>query len=359
MRNLFLIVTSLILFLSCKDNKHEALGEGIFVSIETTKGDIVASLEYKKTPVTVANFILLAEGKNTFVEEQFKNKPFYDGLKFHRVIPNFMIQGGDPNGDGSGGPGYKFADEFDPTLKHSKGGILSMANAGPGTNGSQFFITHVATPHLDNMHSVFGEVKEGMEVVNAIVQDDEMVKVTIIRNGKDAESFNAQKIFKEYVANQEKINEESAKKTAELLNSKKQFFDENRAKTNKTSSGLQYVIIEKGTSKKPKAGVDVLVNYAGYFEDGNLFDTSYEKIDEMYGKLNPQKKMQHGYEPFSFPYGNKQGLIPGFIEVLDKMNYGDKALAFIPYQLGYGETGSGPIPPKTNLIFEVELLEKK
>ncbi len=164
-----LFIALVALFTSCKNNPYADLGDGLFANIETSKGDIIVKLEYQKTPITVANFVSLAEGKNEFVDEKYKNKPFYDGLKFHRVIPDFMIQGGDPMGTGEGGPGYKFKDEFDATLKHNKGGILSMANAGAGTNGSQFFITHKETPHLDNMHTIFGEVVKGMEIVNAIV----------------------------------------------------------------------------------------------------------------------------------------------------------------------------------------------
>jgi len=200
--------------------------EGVFAEIETSKGKIVIALEYKKTPVTVANFVSLAEGTNTEVkDEKLKGKPFYNGLKFHRVIADFMIQGGDPAGNGSGGPGYAFKDEIVADLKHNSGGILSMANSGPKTNGSQFFITHKETPWLDGKHTVFGHVTSGMDVVNAIKQDDLINKITIVRKGADAKKFDAAKIFTDYMAN--KANED--KKEAELAAENKRKAEEAEA----------------------------------------------------------------------------------------------------------------------------------
>lgn len=174
----------------------QKLEKGLYAEIETNRGKILLQLEFEKTPLTVANFVGLAEGK-------IKNKakaekvPFYDGLKFHRVIANFMIQGGDPLGNGSGGPGYTFKDEFVPDLKFTGPGILAMANAGPGTNGSQFFITHVATPWLDQHHTIFGHVIAGQDIVNATIQDDVIVHIKIIRKGKPAKKFKADKVFAE------------------------------------------------------------------------------------------------------------------------------------------------------------------
>ena len=359
MRKISLFLVALVtLFTSCKKNPYADLGDGLFANIETSKGDIIVKLEYQKTPITVANFVSLAEGKNQFVEEKFKNKPFYNGLKFHRVIADFMIQGGDPEGTGAGGPGYKFKDEFDASLKHSKGGILSMANAGPGTNGSQFFITHKETPHLDNMHTVFGEVVKGMENVNAIVQDDTITKITIIRNGSDAEKFDAVKTFSDYYKEEAKAVKIAEEKAKAIMVEKEKYLLEKRKEATKTSSGLEYVILTKGSGVKPKAGTQVFIHYAGYLEDGSLFDTSYETVAEQYGKMDARRKEMNGYQPFPFEYGKRQGLIPGFIEGLDNMNLGDKALVFIPYQLAYGEQGGGPIPPKANLVFEIEMLEK-
>lgn len=143
------------------------MAENLKASIETSKGTIKLELYADQTPLTVANFVNLAK------------RGYYDGLSFHRVIPNFMVQGGDPLGSGSGGPGYKFEDEFNPNLRHAGPGMLSMANAGPTTNGSQFFITHVATPWLDGKHTVFGKVLSGQDVVDSIAQGDKMTKVTI------------------------------------------------------------------------------------------------------------------------------------------------------------------------------------
>ena len=353
--------------------------QGIFADMETSKGKITLKLEYQKTPVTVANFIALAEGTNTAVKEEYKGKRFFDGLKFHRVIANFMIQGGDPLGNGSGDPGYKFKDEI-TDLKHTKGGILSMANSGPATNGSQFFITHKETPWLDGKHTVFGEVTSGMDVVNAIQQNDVINKVTIIRKGKDAQAFNAAKTFTDYYANkaeddkkQAAIAEENRKKQLEAEAAAKKVYTDKygtvmkakvdnlaaiRKGATKTESGLEYKIVSKGSGKKPAEGSQVYVHYAGYLEDGSLFDSSYAEVNKAYGKYDESRGSQNGYQPFPFTAGKKDGLIPGFIEVLSHMNVGDKAVAFIPANLGYGARGAGNvIPPNSNIIFEIELLD--
>ncbi|SDH31736.1 Peptidyl-prolyl cis-trans isomerase (rotamase)-cyclophilin family [Flavobacterium omnivorum] len=367
--------------------------EGIFATIATNKGAIVVELEYKKAPVTVANFIALAEGKNTFVTpENLKGKPFFDGLKFHRVIKDFMIQGGDPSGSGSGGPGYAFKDEF-TDLKHSKAGILSMANSGPTTNGSQFFITHKATPWLDGKHTIFGHVTEGMSVVNAIAQNDVITKIIIVRKGALAKKFDAPKVFADYFNNksedqkkQDLINAENKAKQAaiEVENKAKREVEEAEAKkvylekygsivaakktylaTIKataitTPSGLAYKITEKGSGIKPANGTTFYFNYAGYFEDGTLFDSSYEEVNKTYGKFDANRAAQNGYQSFPFEAGKKEGMIPGFIEGLDNMAFGDKAVVFIPSNLAYGERGAGGvIPPNTMLIFELEMLEKQ
>jgi peptidyl-prolyl cis-trans isomerase A (cyclophilin A) len=192
------LLAGLSLFSFITKEKKKKLPPGIYAEINTVKGKILLQLEYEKVPMTTANFVGLAEGtiKNT---AKPLGTPYYNGLKFHRVIANFMIQGGDPLGTGGGGPGYYFKDEIVPELKHSGPGILSMANAGFGTttNGSQFFITHLATPWLDGKHTVFGKVIEGQDVVNAIAQGDEMLSVKIIRSGKAAKKWKAEKVFEE------------------------------------------------------------------------------------------------------------------------------------------------------------------
>lgn len=348
------LMGGLFLFTAC-NNKESNLPEGLYAEIETSKGTIVAQLEYTKTPVTVANFVSLAEGNNNFVEAKYKDKPFYDGLTFHRVINDFMIQGGDPEGNGNGGPGYKFNDEIVPELKHDKAGILSMANAGPGTNGSQFFITHTATPHLDGMHTVFGHVIEGQDVVNKIVQGDKINKIKIIRSGNEAKKFDAPKVFKEGLENNQKKQAEIQASVEKAVAETSIRIADAKAKATKTASGLGVFIFEKGTGEKPKAGEEVKVDYAGYFEDGRLFDTGIEDIANKFNAFDAQRKAMNQYGPIPFQYGSKTGLIPGFIEGIENLKYGDKAFIFIPSHLAYGERGSGPIPPNTDLIFEIHL----
>lgn len=305
--------------------------DGMYAKFETSKGDIYAMLEFKKTPMTVANFVGLAEGKikNTAKAEGL---PYYNGLKFHRVIKDFMIQGGCPNGNGMGGPGYKFADEIDETLKHSGPGMLSMANAGPGTNGSQFFITHLATPWLDGKHTVFGHVIQGQDVVNAVAQNDTIRTLTIIRKGAEASAFDAPKAFAEGQAMVEKKKMEKEAAMAAAAEKIK------AAYTNVTPSGLRYQVITEGTGAKPTATSNVKVHYTGSFLDGKVFDSS----------------VQRG-EPISF--GLNQ-VIPGWTEGVQLMKEGAKYKFYIPYNLAYGEQGyPGAIPPKSDLIFEVELIK--
>ncbi len=361
-----LLVLVAVLF-SCKD-KHRDLPDGLYAEIETSKGTILAQLEYQKTPVTVANFVTLAEGKNKFVRAEQKGRPFFDGLKWHRVIKDFMIQGGDPDGNGAGDTGYKFKDEI-TDLRHDKGGILSMANSGPATNSSQFFITHLATPWLDGLHTVFGHVVDGMETVNSIEQGDVIKSVSIIRKGEGAKKFDAIKVFDNYFAQAAQSLVEQEAKAAErnrlynekykaIADAKKTELDELRKKAKKTTSGLQYAIIKNGSGKKPASGTLVFAHYSGYFESGQLFDSSEKSVAEQFGVYDQIREEQGGYHPIRIEYGKKIGMIPGFIEGLEKMAYGDRAVFFIPSYLAYGDQGAANVvPPGANLIFEVELME--
>ncbi len=308
--------------------------DGIYAKFHTPKGEILVQLTYKKTPGTVGNFVALAEG-NLENKAKSQGEGFYDGLKFHRVIPDFMVQGGDPQGTGTGGPGYKFDDEFHPDLKHDTPGTLSMANSGPGTNGSQFFITHGSTPWLDNKHTVFGKVVEGQDVVDAISQGDMMDQVEIIRQGQEAEDFNAVEAFRTFEGSREKrLSEDKAHAEASL--------DKLAAGFEKTDSGLRYKIIQKGEGKKAEKGKTVSVHYKGQLADGTVFDSSYKRN-----------------EPIDFKLGAGQ-VISGWDEGVGMLQVGDKARFVIPSNLGYGSRGAGgAIPPDATLIFDVELMGVK
>ncbi|WP_315153180.1 peptidylprolyl isomerase [Capnocytophaga leadbetteri] len=367
--NLIALLSAMFVFFSCNSQKkaYKDLGDGLFADIETTKGHIVVKLNYKEVPTTVANFVTLAEGKNNFVKVEYKGKPFYNGTIFHRVIDGFMIQGGDPTGTGMGDPGYRFEDEFVPSLKHSKKGILSMANSGPNTNGSQFFITQVPTPHLDGRHTVFGETVKGEEVIDAIAkaprngqdrpnEDIKIKNITIVANGKDAQKFDAVKVFDNYfksVAEREKEKEERVKRaSAKFLEEIK--VQEPQAKV--LPSGVKIFTINNGEGKQPKQTEFAMVNYAGYLRNGALFDSNIKEVEESYGKYQAMREQQNGYQPIPFPYTPSAQLIPGFKEALLTMKVGDKIRVFIPAVLGYGEAGAGDvIPPNSDLIFDIEI----
>ena len=308
--------------------------DGLYAKFNTTKGEILVALEYQKTPGTVGNFVALAEG-NLENSAKPQGKPYYDGLKFHRVIPDFMIQGGCPQGSGTGGPGYKFDDEFHPDLKHDGPGVLSMANAGPGTNGSQFFITHTETAWLDGKHTVFGKVESGQDVVDAIAQGDVIESLEILRVGAEAEAFNAVEAFRTFEGSREKREAaEKAKAEAEL--------EKIAAGFEKTKSGLRYQIIQKGNGAKAEKGKTVSVHYKGMLTDGTVFDSSYKRN-----------------QPIDFAIGVGQ-VIPGWDEGIGLLKVGDKARLVIPSHLAYGSAGAGGvIPPNATLIFDVELMGVK
>jgi peptidylprolyl isomerase len=306
----------------------------MFARITTNRGDIVLRLEFEKTPLTVCNFVALAEGKMNAA----KGKRFYDGLAFHRVIADFMIQGGDPLGNGTGGPGYRFPDEIVPALKHDGPGVLSMANAGPGTNGSQFFITHKETPWLDGRHTVFGRVVEGQGVVNAVRQGDKIEKVTIIRNGQAANTFKA-----DQAAFDALLGQISSSTAAQQRNQRETALAQISARypnASKTNSGILYIIQKQGTGAKPEAGKTARVNYKGSLLSGQVFDSS-----DMHGG------------PLEFPVGTGR-VIRGWDETVLDMRTGEKRLVIIPPELAYGdrEVGNGAIPANSFLIFEMELI---
>lgn len=344
MKKLFLLFIAIAIILgitSCKKEKKVIkpdLADGLYAKIKTNKGDITLSLTYDKTPLTVTNFVGLAEGK---IENNAKpeGEPFYNGLKFHRVIANFMIQGGDPAGNGSGGPGYSFADEFHPELKHDGPGILSMANSGPATNGSQFFITHKATPHLNNKHTVFGKVVKGQDVVDKIAKDDVINSIEIIRIGEKATDFiTDQKTFKDHMAKTEKAKKEKLEK---LLTESKKIVSEKWPNAKSTKSGLKYIITKEGKGDSPKKGDIVKAHYLVSLLNGTKIDSSFDRGT-----------------PIEFPVGVGK-VIPGWDETLVSMKKGEKRTLLVPYNLAYGVKGKGPIPPYATLHFEMELVDFK
>jgi|TARA_B100001989_G_scaffold18438_1_gene11304 cyclophilin family peptidyl-prolyl cis-trans isomerase len=317
-------------------NNYSDLSDGLYADLETSKGNIILELYYEQAPTTVSNFVALAEGNHPVVDDQHEGKRYYDGLKFHRVIENFMIQGGDPTGTGSGGPGYQFDDEFNEELKHNGPGILSMANAGPGTNGSQFFITHVETPWLDGKHSIFGKVNSGQDVVDKVEQNDIIKKVKIIRIGEAANSFNAPENFENYISKKSEadiLRAEAEKETLEKLTEGMK----------ETESGLKYIISKKGSGPNAKKDDLLSVHYSLQLVDGSEIDSSFTRG-----------------APIEFTCGVGQ-VIKGWDEAMQLLNKGSKARLVIPSELGYGSVGAGNgvIPPNATLIFDVELVDIK
>ncbi|UOX34150.1 peptidylprolyl isomerase [Flavobacterium sediminilitoris] len=308
--------------------------DGIYAKFNTPKGSILVKLTHDKTPGTVGNFVGLAEGQ---LENKAKSMgtPYYNGLKFHRVIPDFMIQGGCPLGTGTGDAGYKFDDEFHPELKHDRPGVLSMANAGPGTNGSQFFITHVETGWLDGKHTVFGHVVEGQDVVDAVAQNDVIESIEIVRVGDEAKNWNAIEAFRTFEGSREKRLADQKRLAEEAL-------EKLAAGFQKTESGLRYQIIQKGNGTQAEKGKKVSVHYQGALENGQVFDSSYKRK-----------------QPIDFQLGVGQ-VIEGWDEGIALLKVGDKARFVIPSYLGYGSRGAGGvIPPDATLVFDVELMDVK
>ena len=332
----FILLISILTLNSCNMKNYSDLSDGLYADLETSKGNIILELYYEQAPTTVSNFVALAEGNHPVVDDQHEGKRYYDGLKFHRVIENFMIQGGDPTGTGSGGPGFQFDDEFSEELKHDGPGILSMANAGPGTNGSQFFITHVETPWLDGKHSIFGKVNSGQDVVDKVEQNDIIKKVKIIRIGEAANSFNAPENFENYISKKSEadiLRAEAEKETLEKLTEGMK----------ETESGLKYIISKKGSGPNAKKDDLLSVHYSLQLVDGSEIDSSFTRG-----------------APIEFTCGVGQ-VIKGWDEAMQLLNKGSKARLVIPSELGYGSVGAGNgvIPPNATLIFDVELVDIK
>lgn len=371
--------------LSCQ-NKYPELGNGLFAEFATTKDTIVVELFYEKTPLTVANFVGLAEGIHPKLADSVQGIPFYNGTIFHRVINEFMIQGGDPSGTGMGKPGFTFGDEFDETLKHDKPGVLSMANSGPATNGSQFFITEVPTPWLDNKHSIFGQVVKGQEVVDSIsnvqvmpgsnkpLEDIRILSLNIIRQGFSANRFNAAKTWnrefplleekrlkkieeaKQEAERQKKIAEEKMETAAaEIL----PVLEDYKSKATTSDSGLLSYTIKKGNGEKPKQGQSVKLYYQGYFTDGKLFGTNIKDIDIKCGTYDEKKEQRGFYNLMPMQISADAQMIPGFKEGVFNMKKGDKTFLYLPSHLAYGEAGRGPIAPNSDLIFIIEMVDEE
>jgi len=359
-----------LFLVACKSAKYPNLKDGLYADIQTNHGDMLAELYYKATPGTVANFVSLAEGTNTYVADSLKGKHYYDGTKSHRVIKNFMLQAGDRTATGMGDPGYKFADEFVDTLTFTKKGQLAMANSGPATNGSQFFITEKATEWLNFRHAIFGQIIQGEDVISKITDEQTseedsrpknpviIKKIEIIRVGKDAQKWDAPKVFdafmKEQNAKAQKLESQNEKNLALMA--------EQEAKAVAQPSGIKILKLKEGNGVKPQIGSNVLVNYAGFLRaTGDLFDTNIAEIAKENDAYDAARAAdpQYGYIPYAWKYSPEEGLIAGFKEALLSMKVGDRVRVFIPSALAYGKEGfgNGVIPPDADLVFEIEIVD--
>jgi peptidyl-prolyl cis-trans isomerase A (cyclophilin A) len=363
-----LLLSFLLLVIACQKS-YPDLEDGIYAEITTSKGTMLAKLYYKKAPNTVANFMSLAEGTNTLVDSIYKGKKFYNGTIFYRVIDSFLIQGGDPLGTGFGNSGYKFDDEFHPDLTHNRPGILGMANSGPNTNGSQFYITEIPNPNLDNIHSVFGELVLGFDVLDSIsnvktyekndkpIEDVIIKEINIIRIGIKAKAFDAPNIFINHFAELERIEKKRIETEEAIKKTTREKFNKQLEKATLLPSGLQFYISEKGNGEKLKESSKVITHYSVYFEDGRLLQTSKLDVAKALNAVEEERETNNDYQPIKADLSPKAKMVTGLKEGLQQLHVGDKATIFIPFYLAYGETGNVIIPPKSNLIFEVEVLE--
>jgi peptidylprolyl isomerase len=376
-----LTVMATILMIGCNEENPD-LDNGLYAEIKTNKGTMIAELFYDKVPMTVGNFVTLAEGTNDKVTDSLKGKKYYDGLTFHRIIENFMIQGGDPAGNGSGGPGYSFPDEFVDTLQHSGKGFLSMANSGPDTNGSQFFITTVPTPHLDGRHSVFGKLvlykkeadslvaTESQKVLDSIAavetgQQNKPIEpvviesINIIRKGSEAKNWNAKQAFNDELAARKEEERKKEEARAGVNKEMLQQIEEWRSKAEPRDSGIKIYYKKNVDSPKPEENAVAAVDYAGYLSDGMLFDSSMLDTAEKMMNVNEAKKKANAYRPMPVRFSKDMRMINGFRDALLELSYGDEAVVFIPADQGYGAQGMprANIPPNAELIFEINMPE--
>ena len=363
-----------LLLMACKSTKYPNLKDGLYADIQTNHGDMLAELYYKATPGTVANFVSLAEGTNTYLADSLKGKRYYDGTKSHRVIKDFMLQAGDRTATGEGDPGYKFADEFVDTLRYTRKGQLGMANSGPATNGSQFFITEVPTDWLNFRHTIFGQVIQGEDVISKITDEQTskedsrpknpviIKKIEIIRVGKEAQKWDAPKVFDAFMKEQ---NAKAQKLESQLESQKEKnlaLMSEQEAKAVAQPSGIKILKLKEGNGRKPQIGANILVNYAGFLRaTGDLFDTNIAEIAKENDAYDAARAAdpQYGYIPYAWKYSPEEGLIAGFKEALLSMKVGDRVRVFIPSALAYGKEGfgNGVIPPDADLVFEIEIVD--
>ena len=375
----FIIV---ILAVGCTPAKYNGLKEGLYAEIQTNKGDVLLELYAEDAPMTVANFVSLAEGTNTKVTDSIQGKKYFDGIRFHRVVNNFIIQGGDPTETGRGTAGYRFGDEFTKDVNgkllhiHGDAGMLSMANGGPESNGSQFFITHRAIPHLDGKHTVFGktvvnslqlntlklQIKDSlkrknaidslrMSVVNSIQQFDTIFTVKIIRIGAVANAFKAGEVFdNEFIkyAEGKKDRNKKAKvadeeRFSKYLENRTTFLAKmNESKAIKTASGLRILKLTSNPSgKKVVTNKPIKAHFTLYIADGTKIQSTLDSGNPFVFQLDDAEKP----------------MITGFKEGAATLRIGEKARLFIPYYIGFGEAKYGPFPAKSDLVFEVEILE--
>ncbi len=313
----------------------QELTDGLYARLVTNRGEILVDLAYRRAPLTVTNFVGLAEGRLN--SSRGAGTRFYDGLTFHRVVEDFVIQGGDPVANGTGGPGYKFPDEFHPQLRHDRAGTLSMANSGPHSNGSQFFITLAEAPWLDDRHSVFGYVVAGQDVVESIQQGDRIEAVEIVRRGEGALRFHpGQRDFDRLV---EEVRSRAAEAQAAERREAVRLIAERWPEAVSTESGIFYVIQRAGEGAVIDEGSAVTLHYDAYLLDSDQPFESTRTID-----------------PVIVTAGEGR-LLPGWEESLLTMRPLERRTIILPPELAFGSGGAGAkVPPDAFVVFDIEII---